>query len=259
VTNSITIIGAGKVGSALAVAFFNAGVKVDAIISRSGRSAESLAKQVNSSWGTDINSDLVSDFIILTTPDKEIENAAGNLGNIKESILLHTAGSYGTNILASAECKGKGVLYPLQTFSPGREIDIRSVPLLIEGNNSLTEGAIFKLSGQISDSVFILNSADRKQAHLSAVFVCNFVNHLLFAGEKILQEASLPFSILDPLINETILKARENGPATSQTGPAVRNDESTIEKHIDLLSFSPEFKDIYKALTRSIIKNSESK
>lgn len=257
-TNSITIIGAGKVGSALALAFFNAGVKVDAIISRSGKSAESLAKRVNSSWGDDLNTHIVSDFIILSTPDKEIENVAGKLSNIQESVLLHTAGSYGTEVLASVECKGRGVLYPLQTFSSGREIDIRSVPILIEGNNSETEDAIFKLSGLISDSVFILNYADRKQVHLSAVFVCNFVNHLLFAGEKIVQEASLPFSILDPLINETISKARELGPALSQTGPAVRNDKSTIEKHIDLLSFSPEFKDIYKALSRSIIINNES-
>ncbi len=67
-------------------------------------------------------------------------------------------------------------------------------------------------------------------------------------------KTGLPFEVLYPLINETIMKAREIGPVKSQTGPALRLDKGTIEKHIDLLSFSPELQRIYKEVTDSIIR-----
>jgi hypothetical protein len=61
------------------------------------------------------------------------------------------------------------------------------------------------------------------------------------------------------LINETILKAREIGPENSQTGPAYRFDKGTIKRHIDLLSFSPEFQGVYKEVTKSIMKFYENR
>lgn len=66
--------------------------------------------------------------------------------------------------------------------------------------------------------------------------------------------AGVPFEVLQPLILETIGKAIELGPENSQTGPAVRYDLNTIEKHLDLLSFSPDLKNIYDLITKSIIR-----
>ena len=81
--------------------------------------------------------------------------------------------------------------------------------------------------------------------HLAAVFVCNFTNHMLTQGKQIADKAGFPFEIFNPLLQETISKAMDIGPENSQTGPAVRNDQNTIEKHLELLSFSPELqKDI---------------
>jgi hypothetical protein len=60
--------------------------------------------------------------------------------------------------------------------------------------------------------------------------------------------------VLRPLIIETFSKALDIGPENSQTGPAVRNDINTIEKHLELLSFSPELHTLYSEITRSIIK-----
>ena len=81
--------------------------------------------------------------------------------------------------------------------------------------------------------------------HLAAVFVNNFTNHMLVQGREIALKAGFSFEILSPLIQETIAKALELGPENSQTGPAVRNDKNTIEKHLELLSFSPELPRIY--------------
>jgi predicted short-subunit dehydrogenase-like oxidoreductase (DUF2520 family) len=90
--------------------------------------------------------------------------------------------------------------------------------------------------------------------HLAAVFVSNFTNHMLTEGKEIAVKAGFSFEILEPLIKETIQKAIDSGPENSQTGPAVRNDKNTIEKHLELLSFSPDLQKIYVDMTKSIIE-----
>ena len=89
--------------------------------------------------------------------------------------------------------------------------------------------------------------------HLAAVFICNFTNHMLTAGMEVAEKAGVPFEILYPLLQETVSKALSIGPDKSQTGPAVRNDQNTIEKHLELLSFSPDLQNIYREITISII------
>ena len=77
---------------------------------------------------------------------------------------------------------------------------------------------------------------------------------MLTSGKQITEKAGFSFGVLEPLINETIMKALETGPENSQTGPASRSDKGTIKRHIDLLSYSPELQRIYEEVTKSIIK-----
>lgn len=254
-TTTVTIIGAGKVGEALALAFYRAGISIEKVVSRSYKSAARLAEKVKSSGSTDISAPCTSEFILLTVPDGAINEVCDSLAPAEDSIVMHTAGSFDLDVFKDLRCKGSGVFYPLQTFTSGREIDISIVPFLVEGDSSSTEEQIEELARLISNNISRVGSDKRKMIHLSAVFVCNFINHLLHAGEDIIGKADLPASLLYPLVDETIRKARDIGPADAQTGPASRNDISTIEKHIDLLSFSSELEEIYKAVTRSIIKN----
>ena len=81
--------------------------------------------------------------------------------------------------------------------------------------------------------------------------MCNFTNHLYQIGNKICLENNIPFHILQPLIEETAQKIKSLSPKEAQTGPAVRNDTKTIEKHIDFLKDENQ-KEIYKILTKSI-------
>jgi len=76
---------------------------------------------------------------------------------------------------------------------------------------------------------------------------------MLTSGDKVASRAGFSLEILKPLITETVSKAIDIGPARSQTGPAIRNDLNTIEKHLELLSFSPELQATYREITRSII------
>lgn len=95
-------------------------------------------------------------------PDSEIESVCKELGDISNSIVVHTAGTSTIDVLKSLKCSGRGVFYPLQTFSRGREIDISIVPFLVEGESNSTENILFSLAESISDRVFRLRSDDRE-------------------------------------------------------------------------------------------------
>ena len=90
--------------------------------------------------------------------------------------------------------------------------------------------------------------------HLAAVFICNFTNHMLTQGKSLAQRSGFSFEELKPLIQETFMKAMEEGPENSQTGPAIRNDINTLDKHLELLSFDRDLQEIYTEISRSIIK-----
>ena len=92
--------------------------------------------------------------------------------------------------------------------------------------------------------------------HTAAVFVNNFTNHLYQVGAQICEEQEVPFDLLRPLIAETAAKIESITPKEAQTGPALRNDKTTLQKHLDQLR-DPVFKNLYLTLTESIQKNDE--
>ena len=107
------------------------------------------------------------------------------------------------------------------------------------------------IAKSISKNTHAISGEQRKALHVAAVFVCNFTNHLYQIGNEICWKNSIPFEILQPLIKETVEKIQSLSPSKAQTGPAVRNDQKTIEKHIDFLTNENQ-KEIYKILTKSI-------
>lgn len=250
---SVSIIGAGKVGSALAHAFADAGHKINLIVSLTEESASALAATFNCGWSVDPIIDSGTDFVVVAVPDSIISSLLSELRVSGETIVCHTAGSIGLDVFEGTQIDNRGIIYPLQTFSINRQPDIKEIPILIESDKSTISHKIMELVGTLSDKVYEVDSDRRRMIHLAAVFVCNFVNHMYRTGEMITDKTDLPFEILEPLIRETLNKAQEIGPENAQTGPAARNDRITIEKHLNLLSFSPTMKDMYEAITNSII------
>jgi predicted short-subunit dehydrogenase-like oxidoreductase (DUF2520 family) len=188
----------------------------------------------------------------VAVPDHSLPEVLKKIECNDSAIITHTAGSIGMNVFPK-HFRNKGIFYPLQTFSNRREPDLSSVPFFIEASNVSSEGVLKKLAESISNSVYLSDTEHRRLLHLAAVFVSNFTNHMFTTGKNISLLAGFPFEVLKPLILETVGKALEIGPENAQTGPALRNDLNTIEKHLDLLSFSPEQKAIYDLITKSII------
>ncbi len=187
-----------------------------------------------------------ADVYIICVSDSAISSVSTQL-QFKNRLVVHTSGSSDLNVLDSKN--SRGVFYPLQTFTKNKEVDFYEIPICLETDSDYK--ILEKVAKSISNNVHAISGEQRKALHVAAVFVCNFTNHLYQIGNEICLKNSIPFEILQPLIKETAEKIQSLSPSEAQTGPAVRNDQKTIEKHIDFLTNENQ-KEIYKILTKSI-------
>lgn len=189
------------------------------------------------------------DFCIVSATDTAIPEIAKSLPRL-DGIAVHTSGSVPMDALLPAAAR-VGVLYPLQTFSKGRALDVRSVPFFTEGSDTLTLEAIDALAATISDSVQHADSSTRPLLHVAGVLGCNFPNYLLGCAAEVLARGGYSLDVLRPLLQETVAKAFEFGPDNAQTGPAIRGDRSTIERHSAMLP--PAQARIYEEISQAIM------
>ena len=251
-STSINIIGAGRVATHLATCLHQLGYQIPAVFSRTESSAQRLAQQIGAMACTDLAALPTADIYILSVTDSALPSLLPALQSVAaDSLVLHTAGSMPLSLL-SEYFPMSGVLYPMQTFSHGRALNYREIPLFIEANNAQALARLTALAHSVSDHVYELDSEERKLLHLSAVFACNFANHCYSMAEEILSKINLDYSILLPLIQETTAKLQELSPRKAQTGPAVRNDQNVIQHHLDLLADEPALQTIYEQLSKNI-------
>ncbi|VXB00843.1 conserved hypothetical protein [Flavobacterium sp. 9AF] len=189
-----------------------------------------------------------ADVYIVAVSDNAIEEVSNQLP-FENRLVVHTSGTSELSILNSKN--RKGVFYPLQTFSKSKEVDFSSIPLCLETENMSDYKSLEIIGKAISNKVYAISSEQRKALHVAAVFVNNFTNHLFQIGNQICKENNIPFEILHALILETAAKITQLNPKEAQTGPALRNDTKTIEKHLEFLKNS-NYQDIYQLLTQSI-------
>lgn len=171
---------------------------------------------------------------------------------LKNKLVVHTAGAISINALKNIS-ETYGVLYPLQTLSKYSD-HIPEIPFLVDGNNAQVLHTIKDFAKTLSDNVQQANDKERLNYHLAAVFVSNFTNHLYSLAEMLCQKENLDWKTLFPLMNETNARAQKISPVLSQTGPALRDDIFTLNRHLQALSSYPDLKYIYLKMSESIIK-----
>jgi predicted short-subunit dehydrogenase-like oxidoreductase (DUF2520 family) len=246
----VVLIGSGNVAHHLIEAFAKS--KTVDVIQVFTRRKESVTPLFDSNKITTTYSTLAqADLYIIAVSDDAIATVSSQLP-FDNRLVVHTSGTIAMDALDSKN--RKGVFYPLQTFSKNKTVDFSQIPICLESENE-TDFEVLKNAGDsISNTIFKINSEQRKSLHVSAVFVNNFVNHLYQIGNEICLENNVPFEILKPLILETANKVMSLSPAEAQTGPAKRNDKKTIEAHLGILSNENQAT-IYKILTQSIQNN----
>ncbi len=172
----------------------------------------------------------------------------------EEAVVAHTSGSTPIDVLTASGCRHAAVVYPMQTFTKGRDIDFSRVHFFIEAttDHARQKAEALALCVTHPDNIHPLASAERQQLHLAAVFVSNFVNHCCTIADRLLQPTGLDFSVMQPLLAETADKLLTLTPTEAQTGPALRWDTDVIERHRQLLLPYPNILDIYNKMSESI-------
>lgn len=250
----IALLGSGNVATHLGKALIQAGHPVTQVWSRNPNKAIELALEIGADSIQDISSiSSETDTIIIAVNDDGIENVASQIPSYPNQLVLHTSGTTPLSVLEK-HTTNYGVLYPLQTFSKTVDVDFSTVPLCIEGSNPETLAQIKSLAIQLSSNVNEVNSQQRALLHVSAVFACNFTNHFYYIAQQILEHNGLNFDLLRPLIQETNDKVMLNKPSEVQTGPAKRNDQQTMQKHLAILQTQPNWQALYQMLSQDIVK-----
>ncbi|GEL11049.1 NADP oxidoreductase coenzyme F420-dependent [Flavobacterium glycines] len=250
----VSIIGSGNVAQHLITTFQNLEKSINKIelVQAFARKKESLSHLLPQEKITDdLNTLAEADLYIISISDDAIATVSDALP-FKNRLVVHTSGSTPFTILN--DNNRKGVFYPLQTFTKGKPVDFKTIPLCLEAENPSDYQILDKVAKAISDKVYAINSEQRKALHVAAVFVNNFTNHLYSIGNDICLENQIPFDILKPLMEETLQKLQSLSPKEAQTGPAIRQDQKTIAAHEAFLKNENQLK-IYKTLTQSIQEN----
>ncbi len=249
----IVIIGAGNLATQLGLNLKQRGSDVVQIYSHTEASAKVLSELLQVPYTTDITTILSQADIYLYAIKDDILPEIVKQMPIQAGLHAHTAGSIDVSVFKGIK-ENFGVFYPMQTFSKNKKVDFSEIPIFIEANTDVNLQILRDFAAQLSDNVIDCDSKQRMALHLAAVFSCNFINHLFHIANNILQENELDFKLMLPLINETIEKLRFLSPSEAQTGPAVRNDQTIMKKHMDYLKNMHEEKKIYKILSENILK-----
>lgn len=252
--SKVVVLGSGNVAYHLVKALSSSKINILQIFSRNLETGQELANLSNSNYTNKISSIVKdADAYFFAMNDTANEMISSQISISKDKLLLHTAGSLSMDIF-KGKTKNYGVFYPFQTFTKEIDCDFSKVPICVEASNKATLKSLKELAGKLSCKSIEIDEEKRKNLHLSGVFACNFMNHCIYIGEKILEKSDISRDILEPLLEQSFRKALSIGAKDSQTGPAVRMDHQIIGKHIDMLGESSIESDIYKIISKSIYK-----
>ncbi|MFA7249093.1 MAG: DUF2520 domain-containing protein [Dehalococcoidia bacterium] len=263
----VGVIGAGRLGTALAGALAAAGYTRITIAARS----ELHAREAATSLGVEASTvpALVheSTLVFLAVPDRAIPELVGSLPWLPGQGAVHCSGAVGLDALAAAVERGAvpGCLHPLQTF-PGLAVtgDREACAALFRGIACGVEappplGDLLRgLANDLGARSIDLAGVDRALYHAAAVLVSNDVVALAAAAARAWALAGLPpgeaREALAPLLLASAANAARLPPAEALTGPVARGDVATVGRHLDALARDADLSAVYRALARELLR-----
>ena len=256
----VVIIGSGNLAEALALAIAGSGLELLQLFARNPERGRTVAALAGCSWSSDPEAlRLDADIYLIAVSDRAVAEVASALPIPASAAVAHTAGSVPLEAIPGHFAR-RAVFYPMQTFTKGRPVDFSVIPIFLETADPGFRAELESLARELSRTVIWADSAQRARVHLAAVFACNFANHMYALGEETVRRAGLDFGVLKPLIAETAAKACDaRSPRDVQTGPAVRNDTATQERHRALLDGDPTLQEIYTQISENIWQTSRKR
>ena len=256
-------IGAGTVGTALAIKLSERGYPVVAVSSRNQTSAGKLAQVIDGCHAA-ASSQAVADsaeLVFITTPDDAITTVVSAVKWHPGQSVVHCSGADSVDSLEPARKQGAsvGAIHPLQTFASVEQAinNISGSTFALEAEEPLL--SILKDIATTLDGSWIeLTANDKVLYHAAAVIACNYLVTLVKLATDLWQTFDVPpeqaTQALLPLLRGTIANIERVGIPQCLTGPIARGDTGTITKHIDALEkAAPALLPTYRDLGRQTI------
>jgi predicted short-subunit dehydrogenase-like oxidoreductase (DUF2520 family) len=249
----VSIIGAGRLGTALAVALAGKGYAIRSIVARRVQNARRAAGLLGPLLDSDVQvlgtkqlrSLRAADVFLITTPDDQIAKVAAELSPfaLPKGIALHTSGALSAEALAPLREKGwhTGSIHPLVSVSDTAEGDT-ALPRAfwsVEGDKTALQVAK-TIVRDLGGKSFSIRSEDKPLYHAAAVMASGNVVALFDVALEMLGECGLTRktarSILLPLVASTVHNLETNDPAQALTGTFARGDVETVKRHLAALN-----------------------
>ena len=250
--NRVGFIGAGHLAWHLAWRMQYQGLDVAEVWSKTPAHAKQLAARTGASPVmelSELNPDL--DLWVLAIPDHAIPEVVQQLPAVK-GLVVHTSGTVSIDALANAG-HAQGVFYPFQSFQKSRSIHWDEIPVFIEGSTIESAQQLFEMAESLGTQPQLLDSEERIKVHLAGVLANNFSNFLFSKAYDWLENAGVNPEVMLPMLEETVARLRDLHPMDAQTGPARRNDTSTMERHLALLAQQPDMAEVYRLISKQLI------
>jgi predicted short-subunit dehydrogenase-like oxidoreductase (DUF2520 family) len=258
---TISIVGAGRVGTTLAKRLRQLGWRVGAVVTRSARTARAAVRAIGAGkpYAT-VSPELPrADVILLTTPDAAIPAAVHALAKIgaekwRGKVVLHTSGALDRSVLDPLAHLGAstGSLHPMQTFSGRNLPKLHGVTFAVEGDKKA-----LRMARQIARSLggvpVAIAGADKPAYHATAVLAAGSGFALIEAAVQMLEKIGFTrrraLETLLPLSRQMLDNVERIGPRAAWTGPLSRGDFAVVAKHMRALRKYPrEFRESYAVL-----------
>jgi len=263
----VAIVGAGRVGTSLAVALHKARVEVTAIVDhllpKAQRAAALSGARVASSSLGELPANV--SYIILSVPDDALPQVATGLASwnaLRPGVAVaHTSGSQASGVLSCLKSKGAHIasMHPIMTFA-GQDDDWqrwKGSYVSLEGDEEAEQRAS-RLLRRLGSVPVQLPAGSKPLYHLACVLVSNYVVALHACAVRLVHQLGLDEEtvrhMLAPLLAQTARNIEMQGPAQALTGPIVRGDLRTVEQHVAALQDQPELAAAYAALGRVCVQ-----
>ncbi len=260
------IVGAGNLGSALAVALARAGYRISEVVYRSGGSAgraRRLAARVHSRAVELARAKFAAEVVWICVPDSSIAGCArelAGLANWRGKIALHPSGALASDELQRLRSRGAAVAsaHPLMTFVRRSSPGLRGVPFAIEGDAAAARAArhmVRDLGGQS----FTVSRKDKALYHAWGAFASPLLIALLASAEQVAMAAGVRSRAaarqrMLPILQQTLRNYGALGPAEAFSGPLVRGDVATVRRHLQAFAKFPEARRVYVVLARAALE-----
>ena len=262
----IAIVGAGNLGSALALALHGAGYRIAEIICREGGSkqrARRLAAQVRSRAVEPPQAKFAADIVWICVPDSNIAACARELARLAEwegKIALHPSGALASSELQALRRRGASVgsAHPLMTFVRRSSPALAGIPFGVEGDPAAVR-VVRRMVRDLGGEAFTVRPKDKALYHAWGAFASPLLIALLASAEQVAMAAGVRSRAaarkrMLPILQQTLRNYGALGPADAFSGPLVRGDVATVRRHLRALGELPSARQVYVALARAALE-----